>query len=140
MSVDFFGAFAKLPRPQQRRVNRLIHKLRENPMSPGLNYERIRNARSPKMHSVRIDQAYRAIVYDTGQGGLHLLLWAAKHDDAYAWAMRKECAVNPETGAVQVFASQPDDSDQGPAATSSTTAAPSDPSAFDQLKDRQLVR
>ena len=140
MSGDFFGAFAKLPRAQQQRVSRLIHKLRENPTSPGLNYERIRNAQSPKMRSVRIDQAYRAIVYDTGQGGLHLLLWAAKHDEAYAWAMRKECAVNPETGAVQVFASQPDDSGKGPAATTNATSAPSDPSAFDELKNRQLVR
>ncbi len=146
ISGDFLPAFAKLPKAQQQRVHGLIQKLRENPTSPGLNYERIRNAQSPKMRSVRIDQAYRAIVYDTGQGGLHLLLWVAKHDDAYAWAMRKECAVNPETGTVQVFASRPDDSGQGPAATPSTAAAPSapsapsDPSAFDQLKDRQLVR
>ena len=140
ISGDFFGAFAKLPRAQQQRVYRLIHKLRENPTSPGLNYERIRNAQSPKMRSVRIDQAYRAIVYDTGQGGLHLLLWVAKHDDAYAWAMRKECAVNPETGTVQVFASQPDDPGHSPTATPSTATAPSAPFAFDQLKDRQLVR
>lgn len=140
ISDSFFGAFAKLPRAQQQRVDRLIHKLRENPTAPGLNYERIRNARSPKMRSVRIDQAYRAIVYDTGQSGLHLLLWAAKHDDAYAWAMRKDCAVNPETGTVQVFASQPNDSGQSSTASPSAAATPSDPSAFDQLKDRQLVR
>lgn len=139
ISDGFFDAIIKLPKAQQQRVRGLIDKLRKNPTAPGLNYERIRNARSPRMRSVRIDQGYRAIVYDTGQGGLHLLLWAAKHDDAYAWAMRKECAVNPEMGAVQVFASQPDDPGQNPAATT-TAAAPSVESAFNQLRDRQLVR
>ena len=134
---DFLTAFAKLPRAQQQRVDKLIHRLSDNPTAPGLNYERIRNAKSPEMRSVRIDQAYRAIVYATGQGGLHLLLWAAKHDDAYAWAMRKECAVNPETGAVQVFVSQPGDAGRSSAATSTAATAPS---AFDSLKDRQLVR
>ena len=140
ISDDFFDAIVKLPKAQQQRVRGLIDKLRKNPTAPGLNYERIRNARSPRMRSVRINQGYRAIVYDTGQGGLHLLLWAAKHDDAYAWAMRKECAVNPEMGAVQVFASQPDDPGQSQAETPTGAAAASDPSAFDQLKDRQLVR
>lgn len=134
---DFLTAFAKLPRAQRQRVDKLIHKLRDNPTAPGLNYERIRNAASPGMRSVRIDQAYRAIVYDTGQGGLHLLLWVAKHDDAYAWAMRKECAVNPETGTVQVFVSQPGDPGRSSVATSTAAKAPS---AFDSLKDRQLVR
>lgn len=134
---DFFTALVKLPRAQQQRVGKLINKIRDNPTAPGLNYERIRNATSPGMRSVRIDQAYRAIVYDTGQGGLHLLLWVAKHDDAYAWAMRKECAVNPETGAVQVFVSQPGDPGRSSVATSTAAKAPS---AYDSLKDRQLVR
>lgn len=134
---DFVTALVKLPRAQQQRVGKLINKLRDNPTAPGLNYERIRNATSPGMRSVRIDQAYRAILYDTGQGGLHLLLWVAKHDDAYAWAMRKECAVNPETGTVQVFVSQPGDPGRSSVATSTAAKAPS---AFDSLKDRQLVR
>ena len=140
MSTDFVDALFKLPRAQQQRIRGLIRKFTKNPTAPGLNYERIRNARDPRMRSVRIDQGYRAIVYDTGQGGRHLLLWAAKHDDAYAWAMRKECAVNPETGAVQVFASQPHESGRYPDATPSVPAAPADPSAFDSLKDRQLMR
>lgn len=140
MSAEFFDALVKLPRAQQQRVRGLIRKFTKNPTAPGLNYERIRNARDPRMRSVRIDQGYRAIVYDTGQGGRHLLLWAAKHDDAYAWAMRKECAVNPETGAVQVFTSQPHESGRYPDATPSVPAAPADPSTFDSLKDRQLMR
>ena len=140
MSADFFDALVKLPRAQQQRVRGLIRKFTKNPTAPGLNYERIRNARDPRMRSVRIDQGYRAIVYDTGQGGRHLLLWAAKHDDAYDWAMRKECAVNPETGAVQVFASLPHDTGRNPDAMSSVPATPADPSAFDSLKDRQLMR
>ena len=146
MSADFLRAFARLPRAQQRGVRALINKFNRDSTAPGLNYERIRNARSPRMRSVRIDQGYRAIVFDTGQGGLHLLLWADKHDDAYDWALRHECGVNPETGALQVFVpreSAPDDqvvdSVRGPSGAPTTGRPPAD-GAFKDLKDRELAR
>ncbi len=140
MSADFLDAFARLPRAQQRGVRALIDKFNRDSTAPGLHYERIAKARSPRMRSVRIDRGYRAIVFDTGQGGLHLLLWAAKHDDAYSWAMRHDCGVNPETGAVQVYMPQPDiEVSQTPSA-SSTPDGPASDAAFEALRDRQLLR
>ena len=32
-----------------------------------------------------------------------MLLWADKHDEAYEWAKRHRCDINPETGAIQVY-------------------------------------
>ena len=30
-------------------------------------------------------------------------MWVDHHDEAYQWAARKRCEVNPKTGAIQVF-------------------------------------
>lgn len=162
MSADFLQAYARLPRAQQRGVRALIAKFNANPRATGLNYERVRNARDPRMRSLRIDRGYRAIVFDTKQGGLHLLLWADKHDDAYEWALRHDCGVNPETGALQLYVPQVGGTDvesqerrsaseayaASARAAVSTMARPGDQApgrpppgtAFRALKDRELVR
>ena len=135
MSADFLSAFARLPGPQQRGVRAFITKFNANPTSTGLNYERIRGAREPGMRSLRIDGGYRAIVLQPATGNVHLLLWADKHDEAYAWAERHECRINRETGALQVYEPQ--------APPEEAAAPPADEpraGAFDGLRDRQLVR
>ena len=162
ISIDFLTAFGKLPSRQQKGIRSLIDTFNRDPKAPGLNYERIRNARNPRMRSLRINKGYRAIAFDTGQDGRHLLLWAANHDDAYAWAMRTECAVNPETGALQVYVPQTAPKREF-RASGSPTAAPGSPAgstdhaaaatpvacpsasasataSFAPLKDRELVR
>ena len=111
MSADFLSAFAKLPRPTQRNVRAFITKFNANPTSSGLNYERIHGARDTGMRSLRIDGDYRAIVLQPERGNVHVLLWADKHDEAYAWATRHECRINAATGALQVYEPQ---SESGP--------------------------
>ena len=106
MSADFLTAFARLPRHQQRGVRTLITRFTADATASGLNYEHIRGAADPKMRSLRIDQGYRAIVLKPERGNVHMLLWADKHDDAYQWAARHCCDINPETGALQVYAPQ----------------------------------
>jgi superfamily I DNA/RNA helicase len=135
MSADFLSAFAHLPRPQQRSVRTLITKFNANPTSTGLNYERVHGARDSGMRSLRIDGGYRAIVLKPATGNVHLLLWADKHDEAYAWAERHECRINPETGALQVYEPQ----STAPEEAASSAAEPS-PRAFDGLRDRELLR
>lgn len=102
VSANFFDAFAKLPKGIQGKTSRLMTKFRNNPRSPGLNYETIRNAH-PHMRSIRIDQAYRAIVLHPKEGNVYLLLWVDHHDPAYQWAQRHKCQINPMSGAIQVF-------------------------------------
>ena len=108
MSSDFLEAYARLPRAQQKGVRSLIARFDTDPTASGLNYERVHGARDPAMRSLRIDQGYRAIVLKPERGDVHMLLWADKHDEAYTWAARHECRINPETGALQVYAPRTD--------------------------------
>lgn len=103
ISSDFLTAFAALPRQIQGRVSEFINKFRNNPQSPGINYEKIQDATDKKICSVRIDDTYRGIVVRQEETGVYLLLWVDHHDKAYDWARRKKCEINPLTGNVQVF-------------------------------------
>lgn len=103
ISSDFLTAFARLPRQVQGKVTEFVNKFRNNPMSPGINYEKLNSGIDKKIFSVRIDDTYRGIVVRQQETGVYLLLWVDHHDEAYQWASRKRCEVNPKTGAIQVF-------------------------------------
>lgn len=103
ISTDFFTAFAALPRQKQSRVIDFVSKFRNDPNSPGINYEKVRQAADPNIRSVRIDDTYRGIVVRQEGTGVYLLLWVDHHDRAYEWARRKRCKINRKTGSVQVF-------------------------------------
>ena len=134
MSADFLTAFAKLPSQQQRQVRAMLGRFERDSRSSGLNYEKIAGAMDPNMRSIRIDGSYRAIVLKPHNGNIHVLLWADKHDDAYQWAARHSCNVNPETGALQVY--QPRQVTE-----QSLDLSPADePGIFGQLKARELLR
>ena len=47
LSNDFFKAFGRLPEKAQGKVATFISKFRDNPRSPGLNYERIEGGKDP---------------------------------------------------------------------------------------------
>ena len=136
MSSDFLEAYAFLPKPQQRKVRTLITRFAADPASPGLNYERVQA--SDNLRSLRIDRAYRAIVLQPGSGGVHLMLWADKHDEAYDWARRHHCRVNPATGALQIY--EPQEPSDSVRSAVGPTAAPPEPGPFAALRERQLRR
>lgn len=102
LSDGFLGAFARLPKAQQKKVQEFISKFRQDPTSNGLNYEKIHDACSQNVHSVRIDQTYRGIVLKPEQGSIYMMMWVDKHDEAYDWARRHDCSIHPLTGAIQV--------------------------------------
>lgn len=112
ISSDFLTAFARLPRVIQSKVTEFINKFKNNPLSSGIHYEKIDNAIDKKLNSVRIDDTYRGIVAREQGTGVFLLLWVDHHDEAYCWAMKKRCEVNPKTGAVQIFDVQTIDAEQ----------------------------
>lgn len=103
LSDGFLGAFARIPKAQQKKVQEFISKFRQDPTSNGLNYEKIHDARSHNVHSVRIDQVYRGIVLKPDRGAVYILMWVDKHDEAYDWARRHDCSIHPSTGAIQVI-------------------------------------
>lgn len=103
ISADFLTAFAALPKQIQGKVTEFINKFRNNPQSPGINYEKINGGMDKKIWSVRIDDTYRGITVRQPETGVYLLLWVDHHDEAYDWARNKKCEINPKTGAIQVF-------------------------------------
>lgn len=112
ISSDFLTAFSRLPRVIQSKVTEFINKFKNNPLSSGIHYEKIENAIDKKLNSVRIDDTYRGIVAREQGTGVFLLLWVDHHDEAYRWALKKRCEVNPKTGAVQIFDVQTVDAEQ----------------------------
>ena len=103
ISQDFLSAFAALPKKIQGKVNEFLFKFYENPRAPGINYEKLHDGADRKICSVRIDQTYRGIVVRQEETGVYILLWVDHHDEAYEWARRKRCSINPQSGALQVF-------------------------------------
>ena len=155
MSADFLAAFAKLPSRQQRLVRAMIARFERDSRAPGLNYEKIAGAKDPNMRSLRIDGGYRAVVLKPAEGDIHILLWADRHDDAYRWAARHACGINPETGALQVYQPRPAAGQAGVAEQAGESApagppdrfappgasAPADPAGlFARLRHRELLR
>ena len=151
MSSEFLDAFARLPSSQQRSVRTLITRFNADSTAGGLNYERIQGSRDAKLRSLRIDRGYRAIISKPERGNVHILLWADKHDDAYTWAKRHRCDINPETGAIQVYEPESAEFDDAANTVIVESAGAGVPvrrdelsadgdSAFRDLRDRQLTR
>jgi len=99
----FLDAYADIPRAQQKGVRNFMTKFRANPRASGINYETINNVKNKYLRSVRIDQNYRGIILAPEKGNVYVLLWVDKHDDAYDWAQKHNCSINPETGSLQVM-------------------------------------
>ncbi len=103
ISSDFFTALSKLPKTQMNKTIKLVDKFRNDPTSPGLNYEKLHFSQGGRMHSIRVDNTYRCIVMKPEKSDVYILLWVDHHDDAYDWAKRHKCAIHPETGSLQIL-------------------------------------
>jgi hypothetical protein len=138
ISLDFFDCYAKVSRSTQAKARDFIQKFKTNPMSPGINYERIEGAKEKNLRSCRVDQDMRAIVLSPESGDAYILLWMDRHEEAYRWARNKKVVVNPENGSLQVY--EPVDIPAIP------TAAPDDQQRlqtaglFSSFRDKDLVR
>lgn len=116
---QFLESFALIPRAEQKKVNGFIRKFRADPTSRAINYEKISSFIDPNLRTVRIGDAYRAIVLKPEQGNVYVLLWVDHHDEAMAWARNKRIEIHPETGGLQVLTL-----DAAPVAAAQTEAAP----------------
>lgn len=135
---SFLGAFAGIPRGKQKKVTEFVSKFRSNPEASGINYEKINDAHDSSFRSVRIDQDYRGIVLKPDSGNVYVLLWVDKHDDAYAWARRNRCHINPTTGVLQLFEVDPQAEPPLPA-SNDAVAAPMAPAPVAPPKATPLL-
>ena len=106
LAQDFLAIMAKIPSGIQSKILKWALAFQADPTASGINYEKIRQARDKNLRSVRIDQDWRGIVFKPDKGDVYVLMYVDKHDDAYRWAENKRIAVNPVTGAMQVFATE----------------------------------
>lgn len=104
LSQDFLVNLATLTSAVQGKVLKWALRFQSDPTSNGINYEPINAARDKNLKSVRIDQDWRGIVFKPPAGDVYVLMYVGHHDAAYKWAEGRRVAVNPTTGALQVFA------------------------------------
>jgi len=104
LSQDFLSNLSKLPASIQSKVLKWALKFQSDPTANGINYETIKGARDKNLRSVRINQDWRGIVFKPDKGDVYVLMYVDKHDDAYRWAETRRVAINPVTGAMQLFA------------------------------------
>lgn len=134
MSDDFVDCLLRIPKAQQKKVQEFIKKFKADPTANGLNYEKINQAADPRLRSMRVDQAWRAIVLKPDTGNIYVLLWVDHHDEAYAWAMRKQVSVHPETGSLQIL-----NVDAAPSRPTANESAQI-PGLFEAYRDRELIK
>jgi superfamily I DNA/RNA helicase len=103
LAQDFLANLASLPSAVQSKVLKWSLLFQSNPTAPGINYETIHAARDKNLRSVRVDKDWRGIVFKPQAGDVYVLMYVARHDDAYRWAESRRVAINPTTGAMQVF-------------------------------------
>ncbi|WP_045221849.1 UvrD-helicase domain-containing protein [Desulfonatronum thioautotrophicum] len=133
LSNDLLTSITRISGSKQAKVINFIQKFQANPNSPGINYEKIHVASDPNFRSVRIDDAYRGIIFKPDTGNVYVLLWVDLHDDAYAWAKKKKCTVNPETGSLQIYETEFFGEQK-------EVASDTIPGLFDTIHDRHLKR
>lgn len=102
ISREFLKAYARIPKSAQKKVEEFLTKFENDPRSPGINYEKINNARDDSFRSVRMGIEYRGIVKKPDTGNVFFLLWVDKHDDAYDWATKHCFRQNTNTRGLQV--------------------------------------
>lgn len=140
VSMEFLGALAGLPKDKQKKVQEFVSKFRRDPFSTGINYEKINDARDPNFRSARIDQDYRVILLKPDTDNVYVLLWVDKHDDAYDWAHRHQCNVNPNTGTLQLLETEMvEDGGEAPAAEAEAITQGVQGPLFN-LRDREFLR
>lgn len=104
LAQDFLVNLATLPSVVQGKILKWALRFQSDPTSNGINYEPIHAARDKNLKSVRIDQDWRGIVFKPPAGDVYVLMYVDRHDAAYNWAEGRRIAINPTTGALQVFA------------------------------------
>ncbi|MGV9586890.1 UvrD-helicase domain-containing protein [Nocardia farcinica] len=98
---DFLLDFGRLDRPLQDKVATVFEKF-ETATHAGIHLEKLNKARNSRFRSVRIDKFWRGIVLAPETGDTYTLLKVLPHDDAHAWAQRRDVSVNRATGGIEI--------------------------------------
>ena len=88
LSRGLLASLSKMESREKSQTIEFLRKLETEHVRQGTRLERLNRARLPNLWSARINRDLRAILYREGE--TWLVLHAAHHDDAYAWAERRQ--------------------------------------------------
>lgn len=103
LADTLIASVRKLDSTDAKRVWDFLAKLFEDPSNPGISLERITQAKDKNLWSGRITQSLRAIIHK--DSGIHTVLYASSHDEAYDWAKTRRVERHIVTGALQIVES-----------------------------------
>ena len=96
----FTDSLARLTGDEQKAVKTTAFDLQLNPANPGMSFHKLDKAKDKNFWSVRVNKDIRLIVHKTA--GSLLLCYVDHHDQAYAWAERRQLQTHPKPGAAQL--------------------------------------
>ncbi|RSN57986.1 UvrD-helicase domain-containing protein [Actinomadura sp. WAC 06369] len=98
---SFMPQYAKLEPKVRKGVDAALAKFAEHTHA-GLHLEKLRNARDPRIRTIRIDQYWRGVVLAPDQGDVYCLISVLGHDDAIEYAKSRRFSVNRRLGVLEV--------------------------------------
>lgn len=105
---SFWESYDVLEKPVKAGVRKAMEKFQQLTIAElhadkGLHLESVRNARDPRMRTIRINDFWRGVVLAPDDGSdTFLLLSVVPHDGAYTWAAKRLYTVNTATRALEV--------------------------------------
>jgi hypothetical protein len=135
-SGEFLEAFARLQPSVRKATRQAFVKFAEHTHA-GLNLEKIKNSRDPRIRTIRIDQYWRGVVLAPEHGDTYCILTVLGHDDAIAYARGHVFSVNPVLGVVEV---RDDEALDMISPALHNQAATTDARLFGQVSDKDLTR
>jgi superfamily I DNA/RNA helicase len=97
----------KLPDRVAAKFMDMMMKFMSDPKSHGLNFESIKGASGRGLKSVRIDQNYRVIAFQSGNDVM--FVHVNEHDRAYDWANRRSVRADAATNRIRIVEEIPTD-------------------------------
>ena len=95
----------KLPDRVSAKFLDMMTRYMSDPAGNGLNLESVQGAGDRGVKSVRIDQGYRAIGFESGKD--IMFIHVNEHDKAYRWATGRSVQVDPATNRIRIIEEVP---------------------------------
>lgn len=85
------------------RVLDFITKLQHDPSAPALDLKRPQGAIDPRVRTARVNDSWRAVLFELPDGAGFVLASVKPHDDAYIYASNLRMQINAATGALELI-------------------------------------
>ncbi len=99
--IGCMKSLRKLPDKVSLRFMDMMTRYMSAPDSNGLNLETVEGSKDNSIKSLRVDQGYRAIAFETGKD--IMFVHVNEHDKAYRWASGRRVKLDPATNRVRII-------------------------------------